>query len=156
MRRVRMRSFVPFPNPHVRTNAFMIERSLMLSLEWPAVRTKTSAWKLENGRPSVTRQVWARDLEALVVGRDGRAFQPPSWPESRTFRSGDQDNLLVADNRTREYAEAPPERRRWLAGLAWGEGSAPLAKQADGLSGDRAPERDGERRVQHAGGHEAR
>jgi hypothetical protein len=125
LRMLRSRSFTPFPNPHVRTNAFMIERSLMRSLWWPQVRTKTGAWKLENGKRSVTRQVWERDLRAVVVARDATTYDCERWPESRTFRSGEQENLLIADNRTRQYVEAVPEKRRWLASLAWGDGSVP-------------------------------
>ncbi len=29
-----------------------------------------------------------------------------AWRESRTFRAGEQDNLLVEDNQTRHYDEA--------------------------------------------------
>jgi hypothetical protein len=156
MRLVRARSFVPFPNPHVRTNAFMIERSLMLSLRWPEVRTKTAAWKLENGRQSVTRQIWGRELAALVVGRDGTTYEYQAWPESRTFRSGEQENLLVADNRTREYDEAAPPKRRRLAQLAWGDGSGALSQKPQGFAGDRGPELQGEPNIEHAGEHEPR
>ncbi|MGB2953028.1 MAG: hypothetical protein WBB74_06520 [Gaiellaceae bacterium] len=111
---------VPFPNPHIRTNAFMIPRELLLGLEWGEIREKAAAWQFETGRQSMTRQVWRRGLEALVVARDGEAYPEERWYESRTFRSGDQENVLVADNRTREYAEADEATRRWLAELAWG------------------------------------
>lgn len=111
---------MPFPNPHIRTNAFMISRELMLDLEWGEVRKKAAAWQLENGPQSITRQVLERGLEALVVGRDGEAYPQERWYQSLTFRSGDQENLLVADNRTREYWEADPATQRWLAELAWG------------------------------------
>lgn len=117
LRRLR---FDPFPNPHVRTNGFLLSRELMLSLDWPKVRRKHSAWALESGRRSVTRQIAGRGLEPVVVGRDGAAYERDRWPESATFRSGDQSNLLVADNRTRRYDEAPPDERRMLAELAWG------------------------------------
>jgi hypothetical protein len=123
-RPLRRRQFPLFPNPHIRTNAFMLEREAMLSLEWKAVRTKTAAWKLESGQKNMTRQIWDRGLEALVVGRDGRAYDRSRFFESNTFRRGDQPNLMVADNRTREWDEAGPERRRWLAELAWGPAAA--------------------------------
>lgn len=109
-----------FPNPHVRTNAFVIDRDLMTSLWWPAVKSKRQAWELESGRRSVTRQVQAEGLGVLVVGRQG-VFAPDDWPSSRTFRSGDQDNLLVADNRTRQWINALPADRVRLSGLAWGD-----------------------------------
>jgi hypothetical protein len=111
----------PFPNPHVRSSSFMLSRELLLDLDWADVRKKATAWQLENGPRSITRQVWKRGLETLVVGRDGEAYPPDRWFESRTFRSGDQENLLIADNRTREYEEADPATRRWLTELAWGK-----------------------------------
>lgn len=117
---VNRRRLTRFPNPHIRTSSFMISRELMLDLEWGDVRKKAAAWQLENGPRSITRQVWQRGLEALVIGRDGEAYPQERWYESRTFRSGEQENLLVADNRTREYQEADPATRRWLTELAWG------------------------------------
>lgn len=120
---LKRRHFDPFPNPHLRTNAFMMDRNVLCSLDWPDVTDKEPAHRLESGRRSVTRQLWARDLETLVVGRDRRGYSPDDWPASRTFRSGGQANLIVADNRTREYDEAEPARRRELARLAWGDAS---------------------------------
>ncbi len=111
----------PFPNPHVRTNGFMLERDLMLSLDWRPARDKRSTLALENGWRNLTRQVLDRGLRALVVGRDGRGYEPDRWVSSRTFRTGGQENLLIADNRTREYAEAGPARRRQLETSAWGD-----------------------------------
>jgi hypothetical protein len=110
-----------FPNPHVRTTGFMLERDLMLTLDWPPSLRKQTALALENGTPSITRQIAKRGLRTLIVGRDGYAYEPARWPESRTFRSGSQENLLIADNRTREYAEASPSRRAQLTRLAWGD-----------------------------------
>ena len=115
--------FPAFPNPHIRTNAFMLRRETMLALDWPEVQTKTAAWKLESGKNGITRQVWAAGLRALVVGRDGKSYNRDRYHESNTFRRGRQANLLVADNRTRDFDEADPERRRWLAELAWGKGA---------------------------------
>ena len=116
------RRYPAFPNPHIRTNAVMLRRELMLELEWPeTVGTKRRALELESGVHGITRQVQARGLSTLVVGRDGRAYPPEEWPQSRTFRAGDQDNLLVADNRTRQYDQASAPFRAQLAGYAWGD-----------------------------------
>jgi hypothetical protein len=117
----RMRQFPSFPNAHVRTNAFMLSRELMLSLRWSPIRTKLDTWKIESGRQSMTRQVWDRGLSTLVIGRDGSAYRPRELYESRTFRRGAQRNRLVDDNRTREFEEASPSRRRLLFELAWGK-----------------------------------
>lgn len=111
----------PFPNPHLRTNAFALDHDVLARLDWRAPRGKAAALRLESGHRGLTRQVQSLGLSPLVAGRDGRAFDVPEWPASRTFRSGDQENLLVADNRTRQYADAGPAERRRLAAIAWGE-----------------------------------
>jgi len=116
----RSRFYPPFPNPHVRTNGFMLRRSDMLALEWSIGRSKSSAHRLESGKAGITRQLLARGLQPLVVDRDGRGHAPEAWAVSRTYRSGEQEGLLIADNRTRHYAAAPPRERAWLASLAWG------------------------------------
>ena len=114
------RDFDPFPNPHIRTNGFALERELLVSLDWPAPRRKVQAWRLESGHHGISRQVCERGLRMLVVGRDGLAYPPERWRESATFRSGGQVNQLLADNRTREYETADPARRRLLEQFAWG------------------------------------
>lgn len=118
LRRLRP-GFEPFPNPHLRTNGFAMERELLIELDWPSNLTRAEAVLLEGGSRSLTRQVRERELETLVVGRDGVAYPPEHWRESATFRSGGQSNLLLADNRTRHYGEAGQLVRRGLAWLAW-------------------------------------
>jgi hypothetical protein len=117
--RRRRPGYEPFPNPHLRTNGFALERELLLGLDWPAGISREESLALEAGGHSFTRQVRERGLATLVVGRDGVAYPPERWFESATFRSGEQANLLLADNRTRHYQEAGPLTRRGLAWLAW-------------------------------------
>jgi hypothetical protein len=118
--RLRRRPRARFPNPHVRTNAFMLESELARVLDWGEPHSKELAWQVENGPRSLTRQVLNRGLQALVVGRNGRAYPPGRWREADVFRTPLQSNLLVADNRTRDYAEADDARRAELERLAWG------------------------------------
>ncbi len=127
---LRRRQFPPFPNPHVRTNAFMLGREGMLALDWSVSARKGSAHRRESGWQGITRQLLARGLEPRVVGRDGRGYGLDDWAESGTFRAGEQANLLVADNRTRQYDEADPARRAELARMAWGEAAALSARPA--------------------------
>lgn len=121
LRRRRKPDFPPFPNPHVRTNGFALSRELALSLDWPPTGRKLDAWRLESGSHSITRQVLERGLRVLVVGCDGTCYPPERWAESATYRCGDQSNLLISDNRTREYERARTRRRRQLAAITWGE-----------------------------------
>jgi len=121
LRRRRRRDFDPFPNPHLRTNGFMLERQLMLDLDWPMSNAKASAWALESGKRSISRQVWERGLDVLVMGADGDAYACERWHASSTFRSGGQRKLLVADNRTLQYDGADIAMKQRLEQMAWGE-----------------------------------
>lgn len=113
--------FGAFPNPHLRTNTFMLRRETMLKLKISEFKTKMDCFKFESGVNSLTRQVEAMNLKALVIGRDGDAYSTNQWRESKTFRSDEQRNLLVADNQTRNYEEAEPETKRLLELYAWGD-----------------------------------
>jgi hypothetical protein len=108
----------------------MLARDLLLELDWPPLRSKAAAWAVESGRRSISRQVWERGLEVRVVGLDGVAYPPERWRQSATFRSGEQRNLLIADNRTRQYEEAKPTLRRRLEQMAWGEHGEPGGRAA--------------------------
>ena len=113
--------FNAFPNYHVRTNAFMMSRDVMLKL-WPRyIFTKRSAYLFENGKNGLTNRILKLGLHALVVGKDGVGYDKESWVRSNTFRKLDQQNLLVADNQTRLYQNADEQNRIRLSALAWGE-----------------------------------
>ena len=116
----RRRLFEPFPNPHVRTNAWAIGVPLARSLHWDVRRRKVGAESLESGKEGLTRQVVARGLRPVMVSRSG-VVEVEDWPEARVYRSGGQEELLVRDNRTRQYADADPRRKAFLARMAWGD-----------------------------------
>jgi hypothetical protein len=113
-------SFPAFPNPHLRTNAFLIRRKLLLSLKAGALLNKQQSHQFESGYDGMTRQILQRGLRPLVVGRDGHAYEVKDWRQSFTFRSGEQQNLLVSDNQTRHYQNADPQLRQKLIEETWG------------------------------------
>ncbi len=98
-------AFPVFPNIHIRSNAFMIDRDVFCYLtKGQVIGNKIDAFNFESGPQSMTRQILASGKEVLVVGRNGRGYSPKWWPTSDTFRLGTQSNLLVADNQTRKFA----------------------------------------------------
>lgn len=111
--------YVPYPNPHIRTNAFMIERDRFLALRTPSLRTKFGVYRFESGRQSLTQQILTQKLRPVVVDRDGRVYNIAAWESSLTFYIGQQRNLLVADNRTRDYSEGSPHAQARLQAHAW-------------------------------------
>jgi hypothetical protein len=114
------RHFPWFPNPHLRSNAFLLRRDLMLSLKRGRLTRKADLHFLESGYRSLTRQVQAHGLSVAVTGADGRVYPPEAWSDARVFRTGAQENLLVSDNRTEQFARATAAERCWLEGIAWG------------------------------------
>ncbi len=122
--------FPPFPAYHVRTNAFMLRRSTFRAMQIGAIRGRTDAYFLESGRRSITRQILGHELRALVVDRHGNFYDHTVWPHSHTFRQGDQEGLLIADNQTRAYAKGGLELRRLLSAITWGSHAEPRAKRA--------------------------
>jgi hypothetical protein len=117
---VQLLGFEGFPAHHLRTNAFMADRATLARVRVRRLATKMDAYRLENGRHSLTRQVQAMGLRTLVVARDGYSYDREQWPLSHTLWQGDQEGLLVADNQTRSYAVGGLERRRLLSAFAWG------------------------------------
>ncbi len=81
---------------------------------------KWVAFEFESGRRSMTNQILKFGLKALVVGRDGKSYEIDEWSKSRTFRNGDQSNLLISDNHTKNFDKFDFEDRRRLSLLAWG------------------------------------
>jgi hypothetical protein len=108
-----------YPNPHIRTSAFIIERERFLSLRVRSFASKNDTYQFESERGSMTRQLMAQGLRPLVMDRMGNVYDIAEWKASLTFRSGEQINLIVADNRTREYDSARGEFRQILENQAW-------------------------------------
>jgi len=115
-------AFKAFPNIHIRSTAFMIDRSLFCNItQGFEVSTKIDAFHFESGPESLTRQVLAKGKKILLVGRNGRGYSPAFWPVSETFRQGIQNNLLIADNQTRNYLALAWNEKREFVIRTWGE-----------------------------------
>lgn len=117
-----IRTYTSFPNPHVRTSCFAISRASVEAIDWPTTLTeKRDAYELEGGRKSLTRQLQAKGLRPVVVGRDGVTYELEDWEASGTFRADEQRNLLVADLRTDNFDDGDAAERARLAKYAWGK-----------------------------------
>jgi hypothetical protein len=121
MSRATRRDYPPFPNPHIRTTAFMLERHTLLGLGLERAQDKRATYLLESGLRSITRRVLDDGQRVVVVNRQGDSYEIAQWPDSHTYRSGAQQGLLVADRRTEDWQHASPWLRRRLSRDAWGE-----------------------------------
>lgn len=115
-----MTDFV-FPNPHIRTNGFLVGREAYLEAASHPLESKSDCHFLESGKNSLTRYFIEHEKPVLVVNSDGDLFESADWPNSQTFRLEDQQKLLVGDNRSQKYHLAMPNRRQFHAKASWGD-----------------------------------
>ncbi len=112
-------AFDPWPNYFIRTNGFMVSGELLLTLGLPKVKTKLDAYRFESGKEGLTRKILGLGKAVKVVGKDGKAYDKEAWDRSNTLFQSEQENLLIADNRTNEYQFGTAERRLYLSAKAW-------------------------------------
>jgi len=113
--------FPPFPNPHIRTNGFVMSRERFLKLQIPQLPSKVDTSLIESGPDSLTRRLLDDGLKAVVVDRAGAAHDIDRWPQSQTFRLGDQNGLLFADNHTRAFASMSAGAKATHERITWGD-----------------------------------
>lgn len=111
--------FPGYPNVHLRTNGFLIRRRDLIAHRPGPIRHKLQAWMFESGRRSLSCGLLRRGLMLSVVGRDGAVYAPGEWDQSNTFWQGDQSNLLIRDNQTRQYEQGSEEFRCRKRVSAW-------------------------------------
>ncbi|MFT3907925.1 MAG: hypothetical protein QM737_00750 [Ferruginibacter sp.] len=112
--------FKPFPNPHVRTNAFMVRRTAFLEIRPAIIDTKFKAYIFESGNNGLSGYYIKKGLKLLVVDKYGKPYEMKEWQNSFTFWRYNQENLLVSDNQTGIYDKASTEEKRSMTKLAWG------------------------------------
>ena len=112
--------FPPFPDPHIRSNGFMLSRQLFLELKTD-VKTKLDACAFESGNTSMTSRIRRKGLGAVVVDRTGRGYDVADWIQSKTFRLSEQDDLILTDNQTRSFNAMTPGSRATHVRMTWGD-----------------------------------
>ena len=114
------RWFPPFPNPHFRTNAFIIRRELLFQLKpLPIMQKKNQAYRFESGIDSLTRQLINMGWQVCIVDKNGKIYLPGQWDKSNTFWINQQEDLLVSDNQTQQYAIADTAGKTNMTNDAW-------------------------------------
>ena len=109
-----------FPNPHIRTNSFIISREDFLKINVGRFFFKFQTWYFESGRNSLSNRIEKLGKKLIVVGKDSKSFEKDQWKISNTFWNMNQDNLLISDNQTRKYYFANKEQRAFYRKSAWG------------------------------------
>ena len=112
--------FPEFPNPHIRTTAFLIERNLLSGLNFSIPESKEACAIFESGYEGLTKKIIGLNLEVCVVGADECAYSINDWQKSNTFRSKEEENVLISDNHVRGWRETSNSKRSLIHELTWG------------------------------------
>lgn len=111
----------PFPNIHVRSNAFIIRTDLFKefakSMDIP--QKKSDAHELESGIIGLTNFVRSKNLDVNICDLSGRLLPPQEWSRGNFFRAGSQKNLLIEDNQTNAYNEANIAKKHFMEYKSW-------------------------------------
>lgn len=120
--------FPVFPNPHIRSNGFIVNRERLLDLGLEAPGSKIGACAFESGVDNLTALLKRKGFRSLVVDNQGREYDVRDWSRSRTFRLGEQEDLLLHDKQTRGFDLMPPGERLTHRRLTWGDYLGPPPK----------------------------
>ncbi|MBC7490412.1 MAG: hypothetical protein H7240_11050 [Glaciimonas sp.] len=120
--------YPPFPNPHIRSNGFVIRRRHLLPFFDKSRRmSKNESYLFESGAKSLTRQLIKSQLRAVVVNSAGNIYDVEEWPRSQTFRLDIQQGLLVQDNQTRSFQKLNSAEKDVNEFMSWGDSSRKIS-----------------------------
>jgi glycosyltransferase involved in cell wall biosynthesis len=113
--------FPHFPNPHIRSNMFMVSKKAFSSTAIPShSNIKIGCCEFESGHGGLSRNVMRQGLRLVLVGADGHGYEMDEWAASGTFRCGKQANLLATDNQTKAFDAMSPGEKWVHACFSWG------------------------------------
>ncbi|MFM0013701.1 glycosyltransferase family 2 protein [Paraburkholderia sediminicola] len=116
-----LNGFPRFPNAHIRSNGFIIRRDVLLDFFRKISTSKRDSYGFESGPDGLSARI-ARSGKALaLVDRNGAVHVPADWPKSRTFRLGNQEDLLMSDNQTKAFDALSPAQRATYQLMSWGD-----------------------------------
>ena len=119
-----LKDIPPFPNPHVRSNGFVIRRTHLVEYFGNSgVISKQESYLFESGVDGLTRKFLKNKMRAVVVNNSGNIYDVDRWLFSKTFRLEGQENLLIQDNQTRNFQKLNIDEKYIYKLMTWGASS---------------------------------
>ncbi|MCL1972084.1 MAG: hypothetical protein FWG57_03740 [Endomicrobia bacterium] len=111
-----------FPNFHIRTNNFLIDRQLYIEYidKYGFPRNKYESCKIESGHNSLTRFILNRGFDIGVIGANSKLYKTHEWDKSETFRNSSSDNLIIGDHHCKHYLNCTKNVKIYLEKQTWG------------------------------------
>lgn len=115
------KKFFQFPNPHLRTNGFMLRGIDFYNfIKNKKIHVKLDAWEIESGKNSMTNYFKKRGFDIFIINSEGEKFSMKNWPYSETFNYKFQLKSLISDNHTRKYDKLSKTEKKIAQFKTWG------------------------------------
>tara|TARA_B100001057_G_scaffold280940_1_gene281345 strand:- start:1981 stop:2796 length:816 start_codon:yes stop_codon:yes gene_type:complete len=115
------KKFDKFPNPHLRTNGFLINSDdfnhYMIDKN---INNKEDSWAIESGKKSLTNFFKNKKFNIYVVNSKGNKFSEIDWKLSETFNYHKQDKYIISDNQIRKYLDLDDVKKKISQLETWG------------------------------------
>lgn len=116
-----LKNFPLYPNPHLRSNCFMISaknyKNLILNQKFKY--KKIGTWLNESGRNGMTKQAKKLKMQVFVVNSDGKKFEVSNWIFSKTYAMDNQDKLIISDKFSRVYEKGSNIEKKKITKNIW-------------------------------------
>lgn len=99
---VRYRNFPKFPNPHIRTTGFQVDRETFFSLEYGFQFSKMRALSLESGSQSILKQLLNRGVNIFYLSFESTPTKVLNLDDFEKIDFGDP---IISDQRHRQESE---------------------------------------------------
>ncbi len=97
--RIQYRNFPRYPNPHIRTTGFHVDRETFLSIEYGFQFSKKRALLLESGSKSILRQMLKKGVNIFYLSIEST---PTKVLELGDVEKIDFENVIISDQRHRQ------------------------------------------------------
>jgi len=115
-------NYYSFPNPHIRTNGFLINSDDFSSfIKDKYIKNKEDAWMIESGKLGLTNYFKSKGYKIYVVNSKGDKFLEKDWKLSETFNYKDQNKYIISDNQIRKYLNQSNSEKKTLQYKTWGD-----------------------------------
>ena len=113
--------FNKFPNPHIRTNGFLIKSDDFINfMKNKNLCNKEDAWSIESGKLGLTNSFKSKGYHIYVVNSDGKKFEEVDWKLSLTFNYLSQNKFIISDNQIRKYLSINDDEKKLFQFKTWG------------------------------------
>ena len=114
--------FPLFPNPHIRSNCFMLSAKDLLSLKATNKYRfkKKSTWIDESGRNGMTNQLLKKNFSIFIINHDNKKFDIGDFKKSETYAYKEQSKLIISDKFTRQYQHSNKIKKNIIKKNIWG------------------------------------